>query len=155
MMVDPPRWNVEELKNAAAQAIGLFRKERLEEPLGEYLAAFGVYRGNVEKLFEATVDLTDLNAMASDVVANPQLLQVFRYLAGPPISDDDLKTVAQVTSLSPNGLRKDAQAVQRIIDVIRQEANSSLRSAPATLASPRSRLMKLRCQRLGQCGCQP
>lgn len=118
-MVDPPRWSLEELKTTAAQAIGLFRKERLEEPLEEYLAAFNVYRGNVEKLFEATADLADLNATASDVVANPPLLQAFRYLAGPPISDDDLKTVAEVTSLSPSRLRNDVQAVQRIIDVVR------------------------------------
>jgi hypothetical protein len=47
------------------------------------------------------------------------LFGAFRYLAGPPISDDDLKTVAEVQSLNASQLRNDPEAVQRIISVVR------------------------------------
>ena len=52
-------------------------------------------------------------------LADPKLFGAFRYLAGPPISGDDLKTVAEVQSLNATQLRDDPEAVQRIISVVR------------------------------------
>jgi hypothetical protein len=87
--------------------------------LEDYLEAFDEYLGNVEDLFETTVDLTELDETALAFLTNPRLFGAFRYLAGPPISDDDLKTVAEVQSLNPSQLQHDSEAVQRIISVVR------------------------------------
>src|SRR5690348_7499622 len=118
-MIGVPRWSQEQLAADAAQATAIFRKERLEEPLEDYLDAFDQYQGNVENLFATTVDLTQLDQTALDILTNTELLDVFRYLAGPPISEDDLKNVAEAKSLVATRLRNDAEAVQRIIQVIR------------------------------------
>lgn len=118
-MIDPPRWSAEQLTNDARQATDIFRKERLKEPLEDYLEEFDSRQGDIEDLFETTVDLTSLDERAIDVLTNPDLLHAFRYLAGPPISEDDLKTVAEADSLVATRLRKEPEAVQRILQVIR------------------------------------
>ena len=118
-MIQPPRWTAEDLGKNSAHATEIFRKERLEEPLEHYLEAFDEYQGNVEDLFETTIDLTDLDETAIQFLTDPKLFGAFRYLAGPPISDDDLKTVAEVQSLNASQLRYDSEAVDRIINVVR------------------------------------
>ena len=117
-MIDPPRWTAERLQHDLAVAIELFRKHRMEEPLEDYLDAFEDCRDHVETLLERTVDLTDLGASAVDVLTDRKLLYAFRYLAGPPISDADLKTVAEAASLAPSVLRGDPELVQRIVRVV-------------------------------------
>lgn len=119
-MIAPPRWTREQLQAGLTAAIEIFRRERLEEPLEEYLEAFEEYQGSVEELFETTVDLTNLAETAAAILTSPQLLRAFRYLAAPFISMDDLKTVAEVRSLNPTRLRQDAEGVQRIVQVVRQ-----------------------------------
>ncbi len=118
-MIDPPRWSAEQLASDSEQAKEVFRQQRLEEPLEDYLEAFEQCQGSVEELFETTVDLTDLDKTATDILTNKKLLEAFRYLAGPPISEDDLKTVAEAKSLVASRLKKDADAVRRILEVIR------------------------------------
>ena len=118
-MNQPPQRNAEDLERDRSQATELFRKERLEEPLEDYLKAFDRYLGNVEDLFETTIDLTELDESAVRFLTDPKLFGVFRYLAGPPISGDDLKTVAEVKSLNASQLRNDPDAVDRIIEVVR------------------------------------
>ena len=68
----------------------------MQEPLEQYLQAFDHYRGAVEDLLEVTVDLTVIDSPALDILTDPSLLTALRYLAGPPISEDDLKTLAEV-----------------------------------------------------------
>lgn len=118
-MIQPPRWSADDLEKGSAQSTEIFRKERLEEPLEDYLEAFDHYLGNVEDLFETTIDLTELDETALEFLTDPRLFGAFRYLAGPPISGDDLKTVAEVQSLNASQLRNDPDAVQRIITVVR------------------------------------
>jgi hypothetical protein len=118
-MMQPPCWGAENLTKNSDHATEIFRKERLEEPLEDYLEAFDQYLGNVEDLFETTIDLTELDESAIQFLTDPKLFAVFRYLAGPPISDDDLKTVAEVQSLNASQLRNDPEAVRRIIEVVR------------------------------------
>lgn len=119
-MIDPPRWTWAELQQGIDQSTELFRRERLEEPLEEYLESFEDYQGRVEDLFESTVDLTNLDDTALDVLTDARLLEAFRYLAGPPISSDDLKTVAEVDSLTASRLRRDTEMVRRIVQVVLQ-----------------------------------
>jgi len=117
-MIGPPQWTSEELEKNRIEAAEIFRKQRMEEPLEDYLEAFDDYQGSIEELLEATVDLTDLDTSALDVLTDQKLLDAFRYLGGPPISHDDLKTVADAASLHPTKLREDPGMVGRIVRVV-------------------------------------
>ena len=117
-MTSPPVWSSEELESARREAIEIFRKARLEEPLEAYLEAFDEYQGIVEDLLESTVDLTQLDENALDVLTNENLLEAFRYLPGPPVSADDLKVLAEAKSLNRNRLKQDADLIRRIVNVV-------------------------------------
>ncbi|MGI8743981.1 MAG: XamI family restriction endonuclease [Bryobacteraceae bacterium] len=88
------------------------------EPLDAYLKAFDHFQGSVENLFETSVDLTGLKATAIDILTNHQLLAAFRYLAGPPLSADDLETLSEA-SLSRKQLENDPEMVQRVVEIVR------------------------------------
>lgn len=118
-LVLPPRWTKEELEAARTQAIELFRKQRMEEPLEEYLEAFDECQGKIEELLETTVDLTTLEDHALSILSDKKLLEAFRYLAGPPISLDDLKTLSDAAKLSPKALKKDADLMRRVVETVR------------------------------------
>jgi hypothetical protein len=46
------------------------------------------------------------------------MLEVFRYVSGPPISEDDLKTLVAATSLSPKVLKGLPAIVEQIVEVV-------------------------------------
>lgn len=115
--VPPPRWTSDDLEVARLAAIQRFREERMHEPLEAYLETFDRYRGAVEDLLEATVDLTQLDEARVEVLTEPALLEALRYLPGPPISEDDLKTVAEA-SLAPSRLREDAEMGRRVVETV-------------------------------------
>lgn len=118
-LVSPPRWTKEELEAARAKAIEIFRKQRMEEPLEEYLEVFDEYQGKVEELLETTVDLTTLEDHALTILSDKKLLEAFRYLAGPFISLDDLKILSDAASLSPKALKSDAGLIRRVVETVR------------------------------------
>jgi hypothetical protein len=117
-VITPPVHTKEQLEAARQIAISAFRKERLEEPLEDYLEAFDVYLGATEDLLEATIDLADLQAQAVDILSNEERLTALRYLAGPPISLDDLKILASVGSLTKTKLQADPGTVKRLIEIV-------------------------------------
>lgn len=110
---------MEELDQARLRAVELFRRERLEEPLEEYLEVFDEYQGIVEDLLEATVDLTTLEDSALQVLTDDKLFLALRYLAGPPISLDDLQTLSEITRTTPSHLRAHPDLAMRIIETVR------------------------------------
>jgi XamI restriction endonuclease len=146
-MIAPPTWSADELKQESARSIEVFRRRRIEEPLEDYLEAFDEYQGIVEELLESTVDLSKLDDQLISVVTDPNLLEALRYMVGPPISEDDLKTVAEAV-LTPSRLRADHAMAKKIAQVVlngldrrrfpwvidRREPTESERSA-AVLAS--------------------
>lgn len=117
-MIPPPRWTDEEFERDRKLAITAFRRIRLEEPLEAYSEAFDKYQGVFEDLMETTVDLKELRGGALPVLTDKKLLDAFRYLAGPPISTDDLMTVAEAESLAADTLRNDPALVHRIVDLV-------------------------------------
>ncbi|HBL32179.1 MAG TPA: XamI family restriction endonuclease [Acidobacteria bacterium] len=117
-MILSPVWSDRELDKERLTAIEAFRAERLDEPLEQYLEAFDGYQGVMDELMETTVDLTRLEETALEVLADRRLRDAFRYLAGPIISADDLKTLAEA-SLSAKRLREDPEMVARIVEIIR------------------------------------
>jgi hypothetical protein len=118
-VIDPPRWTKEQLEFDRAKAVTFFRRERMEEPLEDYLEAFDLYQGYIEELLETTVDLSQLERTALAVLSDPRLLEAFRYLAAPPISQDDLKVLAEAPSLAKGRLKSKPEDVKRLIDVVR------------------------------------
>lgn len=92
MTVAPPRWSLDELAADAERAVELFRRSRETEPLELYLELYEASRSDVEDVLEITTDLERLRDESSRVVAPDHYRYVVRYLVGPPISEDDLKT---------------------------------------------------------------
>lgn len=117
MVAQPPQWDDSRLEADRLRAIDDFRAERMGESLGIYHENFERYRDAVENLLETTVDLTTLAEQATTVLLDPDLLYAARYLAGPPISVDDLKILA-MASLSPAQIKRDPSTAQRVIETI-------------------------------------
>lgn len=113
----PPRWDDQRFELDRQFAIQQFRKVRMLEPLEQYLAAFEEHRAAVETLLEATEDLSRLSELAIEVLTDPVSLQAVRYLAGPAVSQDDLKVLAEA-SLAPGRLRADEEMAMRVIDTV-------------------------------------
>lgn len=117
-MKNTPRWSQEQLEAERQRAIAMFRVERLKEPLEQYLDHFDHYQGQVENLLEMTVDLTQFEGAAIEILADEHLLYAFRYLMGPSISLDDLKILADTNSLNRRVLEKDAELVRSIVQIV-------------------------------------
>ncbi|HEY4355417.1 MAG TPA: XamI family restriction endonuclease [Acidobacteriaceae bacterium] len=117
-MRTPERWTDEELNEGLTKAKDIFREERMEEALEPYLSAFDSYRGDVEDLLEASVDLSQLDETVIDLLTTPALQDVFRYLSGPFISKDDLKVLAEA-SLAPSVIRNNPAMAKRILEVVK------------------------------------
>ena len=116
-LVKRPVWDEERLKADLAKATEVFRAERMKEPLEQYLDRFEEYRDAFDELLEETVDLTKLCERALDILSNQRSQEALRYLAGPPVSLDDLKVLAQA-SLSLRRLNADPAMAQRIIETV-------------------------------------
>ncbi len=108
------------MRDDAEEAKTIFRRERLDEPLEIYSRFFGAF----VPIFESIIDkLPNLSAAEPDpevlagMVRDADQRTALRYLTGPPISEDDLKTLAE-TTLSPAALRRDPDQARRVRDVV-------------------------------------
>ena len=113
----PPEWTAGQLDAARRASIEAFRRERVDEPLEQYLTYYQESREAIETILELTVDLHDVRQRAVDILAASELVDTVRYLASPPISKDDLETVADVT-LAPTLLTRTPERADRLLDVI-------------------------------------
>ena len=116
-MRTPPDWSAEQLSAGITKAIALFRQERMNEPLEAYREFFDEYRDAVEDLLETSIDLAQTDSAIEQILTDKKLLEAFRYLAGPPISLDDLKILAEA-SFSRKRIKADPEMVQRILGVV-------------------------------------
>lgn len=108
------------MESDAATAKRIFRHERLEEPLDLYNQFFttfaDIFRQLIDKLPDIGADPVDAELIAG-LIDGRDAQKAFRYLTAPPISEDDLKTVADAT-LTPSRLRTDADSAKRIRDTV-------------------------------------
>jgi hypothetical protein len=114
-----PVWSQAELERDANIASETFRAERLGVS-GDWTKQYLAARSKFESLFGALDDL-DPGTISTDNLAKVYSLglgEALRYLAGPPISDDDLKVIADVESMSPGVLQKNPAALRKFHDVI-------------------------------------
>ena len=91
--LQPPKWDDERLKSDRQESIDAFITERLNENQKDYLGIFQECEEAITRLMDTTDNLTDLSG--SDFVADPELIEPARQMAGPPISQDDFDTVAR------------------------------------------------------------
>lgn len=88
----PPRWDDDELERDRQRAIQRFVEWRRGEGTRQYATIAAEHDALVQLLFDET---DDLFAVTGDVfLRSPKLLAISRFLAGPPLSDDDLQTLA-------------------------------------------------------------
>jgi hypothetical protein len=108
------------LKSDAAVAKSTFRHERLLEPLDLYNQFFttfaNIFRELIDRLPDITAEPADAELIAN-LIDGRDVQKAFRYLTAPPISEDDLETVADAT-LVPSRLRTDAGSARRIRDTV-------------------------------------
>lgn len=115
----PRQWTAAELAKSAAIAAARFRAERLAVT-GSWAAHYNQALDKFKLLFQK---LSDLNpgAITDESLAEAYGLglgEALRYLAGPPISDDDLQVIADVDSIAPGVLKKDHEALRKVFGVI-------------------------------------
>ena len=118
-MISPPSWNKDELVHARDRAEQHFREARHTEPLESYLEIFDEYQGVVEEVMEETVDLTLVSEKTMGLWSDKRKREVFRYLTGPPVSEDDLKVLLETPSLAPVRLEEDPVLLERLAAFLR------------------------------------
>ena len=119
-MSEPKHWTQSELTRDAEASRDVFRKQRLDEPLALYSRFFNefvpIFGRIIDRLPMLAEDSIDPETM-SDLVREDDTLTAFRYLAAPPVSEDDLKTLAE-TTLSATALRSDVVEARRVRDIV-------------------------------------
>ncbi|MCY3731710.1 MAG: XamI family restriction endonuclease [Rhodospirillaceae bacterium] len=119
-MNEPRRWTLAELTDDAREARELFRRKRMEEPLELYTRFFEAFAPVFGKIIDRLPSLTEDSfetRSVAEMVRDPDVRTAFRYLAAPPVSEDDLKTLAEST-LSAAALRSDDEQARRVRDTV-------------------------------------
>lgn len=111
---EPPRWSQEELESERQVALANFIRERGEEGTRLYEDAFHKNESLVRRLLDLTDDLRDFTGEV--LTEEPDLLTAARYLGGPPVSADDLKTLADARL---GGRTIDPETAERVAAVLR------------------------------------
>lgn len=119
-MTKPTIWSTEDLLKDAAESREIFRSERIGEPLQLYTEFFDefqkVFTDLIDKLDDISADPVD-HKLLSQLVTGKNNKKAFRYLAAPPISEDDLKALADA-SFGPKIFKNDPDAAKRVRDVV-------------------------------------
>jgi len=119
-MTLPQKWTAQQLKDDAETATIAFRHERLDEPLELYSQHFKTFSGIFAKIVDRLPELKeaqlDVNVIA-DLMRDDNSRRAFCYLTAPPISEDDLKTLAEA-SLAPGPLTANPASAARIRDIV-------------------------------------
>lgn len=90
--LNPPNWSAEELDAARQVALARFVESWGKEGTHAYRSLFSQNEPAVRRLFALTQDLRDFRGEM--LFQAPELLTAARYLGGPPVSADDLETLA-------------------------------------------------------------
>jgi hypothetical protein len=119
LAITPPRWNTQELEADRTRAIGIFREERLHEPAEQYTRASEAFREKVGAILDSTRNLTDFtDASVLMTLRDADSIDALRYLSGPPISEDDIKVLADVASIAPHRLQENPEILRGIIEIV-------------------------------------
>ena len=115
--VVPPMWPTDRLETERQASIEAFRHERIGEPLERYQVLFHAARKAIGTILEMTADLLWVRESAVAILSDSDLVDAARYLASPPISKDDLETVAE-TTIAPTLLAAQPERAARLMETI-------------------------------------
>ena len=115
-------WQAGEVAADVGAARNEFRSRRLGEPLARYRAAFDDAQAVHAELIAGLEGALALDiagvALLARLWATDAGRAAYRYLAAPPISEDDLETLAEA-KLAPRSARQGNPALARMADVMR------------------------------------
>ncbi len=120
MSLSPPRWTREQIQAGVARGIEEFRNGRLSEAREDYASHFHEARSAIEDLLELTTDLTNTTAVGATVVTS--YLEAFRYVAAPPVSEDDLASLSGIEKrffIAANGWPHVVDTIMALVDLQR------------------------------------
>lgn len=123
MTKQPPQWDEGHLAVDAAASVSGFRTERLAAS-DAWATQVEAARRKFDLLFQTLGNLTSVTDETLEQAYGLGLGEALRYLAGPPISDDDLKIIAEVESLKPNALKHRPGDRRKVFDVIERVLDS-------------------------------
>jgi hypothetical protein len=117
----PPRWAARQLAADAEKSAAFFRTERLA-PTEAWKQHFTNAKDRFVSLFDELGQLgpKEINDQTLAAAYKGNLGEALRYLAGPPISDDDLKVLADVPTLAPGVLARDKTKLRKVFAIIEQ-----------------------------------
>lgn len=119
-MIEPRRWTLTELERDSEQSKSIFREERLKESLSQYSEFFEqfstVFRDLVDRL-PALARAEHSAQTLVDILSEDEARTALRYLAAPPVSEDDLKTLAK-TKLSATALRNTPENARSVAELV-------------------------------------
>jgi XamI restriction endonuclease len=115
----PLRWTAKQLHSDAAKSAAAFRSERLA-PTEAWKEHFTKSNQRFVALFKELGELAPgrISDEALTSAYKLNLGEAVRYLSGPPISDDDLKVLANVPSLAPGVLVRDKAKLRQVFSII-------------------------------------
>ena len=115
------RWSEAEVGRDVELARQAFRRRRLGEPLARYLETYDQRAGTVEQVLAGLQPMLQSSASAqahwSSLWSQELGRDTFRYLGAPPISEDDLNTLAQARC--SGAVVQDPEAFGRLMEVMR------------------------------------
>jgi hypothetical protein len=119
----PTVWTNQELANEAAIALGEFVDRRLAEPGGKYLMHIESRHRAIVRLLKA---LTGVDPNKPDakiiraILLNDELFDALRYVAGPPVSKDDLGVLVtrDINGFNKTKLKQSETLPQQVLQLI-------------------------------------
>lgn len=124
MRADTPRiWTLQELETHAQRSLDAFVDRRLREPEGIYQTHVRGRRAAIRRLFRvlSAIDPAAPDpAVISTVIADEELFAALRYIAGPPVSEDDLGVLVQrnTQTLSAQAVRRQPDLAKKTLELI-------------------------------------
>jgi hypothetical protein len=116
-MQQPKQWTLDELRTDATAAAAAFRRQQLDGPLALYTSFFEAFCPVFRSLVEQLPELRSNDSALARLLTTDEARTAFRYLGAPPISEDDLKTLAE-SKLSPAAVASNADEARRVRDTV-------------------------------------
>lgn len=119
----PRIWTEEELAREASTALNEFVDRRLAEPGTRYLEHVDARRRAITRLFKALTGIDSANPdpeRVRGVLLDEELFDALRYVAGPPVSEDDLGVLVtrDVNGISKTMIRSDDAVPAAVLGLI-------------------------------------
>jgi hypothetical protein len=125
----PPIWDDAALANHAQAALEAFVERRLAEPVTRYIEHLKARKQALRRLVRllSTIDAKNPDiSIVRKILLDRELISALRYIAGPPISADDLGVLVTrgTARVSKNEIKSDPKLANQILALICQLADS-------------------------------